>query len=89
MVKIDRSFVNVINDSATSSAVARSIITLAETLHLEVVAEGIETVVQQHELVRLGCLRGQGFLMAKPMTPAHFEQMALTRGRPMSPAATA
>ena len=45
----------------------RTIITLAKTLHMDVTAEGIETVDQLEILRALGCECGQGYLFAKPM----------------------
>ncbi len=50
-----------------SSALVTAIIGLAGTLGLEVIAEGIEHQSQLHRLVELGCHRGQGFLMARPL----------------------
>ena len=47
--------------------IVRAIVTLAKTLGLEVIAEGIETQRQLDLLKSLGCERGQGFLFARPM----------------------
>ena len=56
-LKIDRSFINKIEESGTK-AVVRTIIQLANTLEMEVVAEGIETDQQANILIALGCKVG-------------------------------
>lgn len=66
-LKIDRSFVDGLGSSAESEAIAEAVLGIAEALHLEVVAEGIETSKQAKFLVEKGCRIGQGFLYARPM----------------------
>src|SRR5207302_8736550 len=66
IVKIDRSFVQLVDQAPEDAAVAKAIVRLAQTLHLTVVAEGVETTGQADELVRLGCEFAQGFLLARP-----------------------
>jgi diguanylate cyclase (GGDEF)-like protein/PAS domain S-box-containing protein len=68
-IKIDRSFVAAIGDG-NQIAVVRSIVELAETLRLEIVAEGIETDAQRAALRRLDATLGQGFLFYAPLTAA-------------------
>jgi len=67
-VKIDRSFIiDLAPDSAGSGApVVRAILALAQSVGLEVVAEGIETDTQREALLALGCRLGQGYLFARP-----------------------
>jgi len=67
-LKIDRSFVIdlVPGGGGGGAAVVRAIIALSQSLGLEVIAEGIETEVQQEALLALGCQFGQGYLFAKP-----------------------
>ena len=67
-LKIDRSFVTglVPGGSGGGAAVVRAIIALAQSLGLDVVAEGIETETQREALLALGCRSGQGYLFAKP-----------------------
>jgi diguanylate cyclase (GGDEF)-like protein len=66
-LKIDRSFVNGLTDPAgNSQAVVEAVLSLAQTLGVEVIAEGIETVEQREALLALGCTQGQGFLFSKP-----------------------
>ncbi|NVK02669.1 MAG: EAL domain-containing protein, partial [Oceanospirillaceae bacterium] len=68
-VKIDRSFVERIDRDANSQALCASIISLAKTLGLSVVAEGVEEEVQRDLLSGLGCDYYQGFLFSKPLKP--------------------
>lgn len=66
-LKIDRAFVNQMLQSPESDALIETIITMAEKLNLNVVAEGIETEAQLQRLKTLGCGLGQGYLFAKPL----------------------
>jgi EAL domain-containing protein (putative c-di-GMP-specific phosphodiesterase class I) len=66
-VKIAKPFVDNIAQGADDSALARAIITLGETLELEIIAEGIEEEGQMRELRRLGCKLGQGFYSSCPL----------------------
>jgi diguanylate cyclase (GGDEF)-like protein len=67
-LKIDRSFISELHSLETkgSVAVVRAIQALAESLDMDVIAEGIETDAQYVTLVELGCLYGQGFLFGRP-----------------------
>ena len=72
-IKIDRSFVRNLPGSANDAAVAHTIITLAESLGLAAIAEGVETEAQRRFLERHGCPSFQGFLFGAPMPIAEFE----------------
>jgi len=67
-LKIDRSFVARITESAEDREIIRAIITLAASLHLSTVAEGIETEPQRQILEDLGCDLGQGYLCSEAVT---------------------
>ena len=67
-LKVDKSFVARMGKD--KSEIVRTVINLARTLNLEVVAEGVETVMQADELATLECHHAQGFHYAKPMAPA-------------------
>jgi diguanylate cyclase (GGDEF)-like protein/PAS domain S-box-containing protein len=72
-LKIDRSFISGIGDGANSqdgTEIARTILPMASNLHLEVVAEGVETGEQLALLTRLKCKYGQGFYFSKPLPAA-------------------
>ena len=64
-IKIDRSFVEAMNGSPEGREIPRSIILLANSLDMDVVAEGVETEEQAEALKEMGCLQGQGFLWSK------------------------
>ncbi|MFZ2508949.1 MAG: EAL domain-containing protein [Steroidobacteraceae bacterium] len=66
IVKIDRSFIRRLGNVEDGAELTRAIITLGDTLGLEVIAEGVEHENQQRELIKLGCVAGQGFLYAEP-----------------------
>ncbi|MHB1224800.1 MAG: putative bifunctional diguanylate cyclase/phosphodiesterase [Gemmatimonadaceae bacterium] len=70
IMKIDRAFVNGVARSAGDLELVRSILSLADSLGLYTVAEGIEDDAQRAALLRLGCQLGQGFLFARPLVAA-------------------
>ncbi|MEK9198711.1 EAL domain-containing protein [Lysinibacillus halotolerans] len=73
-IKIDRSFINDIND-ADMHAVVKTIVQLASNLRMHVVAEGIETSEQYAILQKMGCSTGQGFYFHKPMPLEEAEKL--------------
>jgi diguanylate cyclase (GGDEF)-like protein/PAS domain S-box-containing protein len=66
-LKVDRSFVGLMNLDNENFEIVRTIITLAHTLGMDVVAEGVETSEQLEQLKALGCAFGQGFFFSKPL----------------------
>ena len=66
-LKIDRSFVNLLDRDEKSKAIVKTILMLGENLDIHVVAEGIETTSQLEILRSLGCISGQGFLFSRPI----------------------
>jgi diguanylate cyclase (GGDEF)-like protein len=68
MLKIDRSFVTGMIGDADKVAIVRAILSLAEALGMTTTAEGIETTELADTLAGLGCMTGQGYLYAEPMT---------------------
>ncbi|CAB1369153.1 EAL domain-containing protein [Denitratisoma oestradiolicum] len=71
-LKIDRSFVDGIANEPDARAIAHAILSLAHTLGLSAVAEGVETEQQLTVLQMLGCDTAQGFFFHRPMDEAHF-----------------
>jgi EAL domain-containing protein (putative c-di-GMP-specific phosphodiesterase class I) len=67
-LKIDRSFVNEMQDSPSGLAIVRTIITLAHELGMDAIAEGIETEFELKALQNLQCEFAQGFLLSKPLS---------------------
>ncbi len=68
-LKVDRSFVTSMSESTENGELVRAIITLSHALGIDVVAEGIETINQLHQLRILNCEYGQGYLFSRPVTP--------------------
>lgn len=73
-VKIDRSFIEVLNPG-DSSAVVQAIISMARAKGLKTTAEGVETLEQKLVLQSLGCDALQGFLLSKPMSRGELHAM--------------
>jgi diguanylate cyclase (GGDEF)-like protein len=66
ILKIDREFVQEITSDGESAAVVEAAISLGHALHMQVVAEGVETEAQLNQLAALGCDLAQGFLLSRP-----------------------
>ncbi len=66
-LKIDASFIGVMNDDPQSTLIVQAIISLAHNLRMKVIAEGVETTAQLRRLASLGCDQYQGFLFGQPM----------------------
>jgi diguanylate cyclase (GGDEF)-like protein len=75
VLKLDLSFVQGITHDIYDRAIVESIIRLGSALSLKVVAEGIETKEIADKLVDLGCQRGQGYLISRPVPPQDLEPM--------------
>ncbi len=67
-LKIDRAFVNSMDETENSRRIVHSIVGLAHALGMNIVAEGIENDAQQEKLQELGCHYGQGYHFAKPQS---------------------
>ncbi len=76
-LKIDRSFVHDL--PGEGEAIVTAIIAMAHSLHLKVVAEGVETLQQVEFLRKAGCDNVQGFFFARPMTAAQLTALLLER----------
>jgi EAL domain-containing protein (putative c-di-GMP-specific phosphodiesterase class I) len=74
-LKIDRSFVSEMETGSENGEIVRTIVSLAKTLRMNVVAEGIESIHQIHQLQILGCEYGQGFLFSRPVPLADAEKL--------------
>ncbi|MCZ2848297.1 putative bifunctional diguanylate cyclase/phosphodiesterase [Modestobacter sp. VKM Ac-2978] len=77
VLKIDRSFVNLLDGSADDAAIVHGLVQLGRTLRLEVVAEGVETEVQRDRLRAERCDLAQGWLFAKPLEVDEAELLLL------------
>ena len=81
VLKIDRSFIKDVMLDNDSTELVKGIITMALSLRLELVAEGIETEIQEKFLQAHGCHLGQGYRYGKPMPADEFEEMPLMMQR--------
>lgn len=75
-LKIDSAFVTDLEYSEDARLIARTIVNMARTLNLRVVAEGVETIGQCQLLIDLGCNELQGFLFSKPIPAEDLEWLA-------------
>lgn len=73
-LKIDRSFVNDLEKDSDSKVIISSIIALGQAMHLNVIAEGVESKIQAETLMDEGCEQAQGFLYGRPMSAGAAEQ---------------
>jgi EAL domain-containing protein (putative c-di-GMP-specific phosphodiesterase class I) len=78
IIKIDPSFISGLGNDPTLTLLTRTIVQVGRDLGIEVVAEGIEQPGQLAELKEMGCVYGQGFLMARPMLAGGLEAMLRT-----------
>jgi diguanylate cyclase (GGDEF)-like protein len=73
ILKIDQSFVAGLPGDAYDTALVRAVLTIADSLKLSVIAEGVETEVQAKALLGLGCQKAQGYHFYRPLTADDFE----------------
>ena len=76
-LKIDHSFVRDLPESTSSLAIVRAILAMAQSLGLEVIAEGVENLAQHDSLIGCGCKHFQGYLFGKPVIAECFEKLIL------------
>jgi diguanylate cyclase (GGDEF)-like protein len=81
-LKIDKSFIDGVTTSAEGHAVVAAITQLGQTLHLEVVAEGLETAEQVAALAALECPLGQGYHFSKPLVAGDAIKLLMTGQKP-------
>jgi diguanylate cyclase (GGDEF)-like protein/PAS domain S-box-containing protein len=80
-LKIDQSFVRDIVTDSSDKAIVRTIIVMAQSLGISVIAEGVETEENRQFLMDNGCIHYQGYLFGRPMPIEQFEA-SLRQGRP-------
>lgn len=74
-LKIDQSFVRDIVNDASDKTIVRTIVAMANSLSLGVIAEGVETTEQREKLLSKGCVNFQGYLFSKPVPIEQFEAL--------------
>jgi EAL domain-containing protein (putative c-di-GMP-specific phosphodiesterase class I) len=87
-LKIDQSFIRDVVSDTSDRAIVAAIVTLAHSLRMEVVAEGVETVEQLEYVRGAGCDAVQGYYCGRPMAAAQFEDF-ITRERHVAATAIA
>ena len=75
LLKIDKSFIDVMNDSVSSRQYVATIISIGHVLNLKVISEGVETEEQLSVLKEIGCDYIQGYIWGKPMSPEDAEKL--------------
>ncbi|MBU1927121.1 MAG: EAL domain-containing protein [Gammaproteobacteria bacterium] len=75
VLKIDRSFISGLPENEKHRKIVTSILALAEHLHLDVIAEGVEEKDEYQYLMKQGCKKAQGFYFYKPLLPSKFIQL--------------
>jgi diguanylate cyclase (GGDEF)-like protein len=73
-LKIDKSFIQNMNESEISKAITHSIISVAHSLNIKVVAEGVETKEQLESLIAQNCNEIQGYYFSRPLSVGDFEK---------------
>jgi EAL domain-containing protein (putative c-di-GMP-specific phosphodiesterase class I) len=85
-IKIDQSFVRVMNDSLEASSIVSAIIELASNLNISTTAEGIEDEATLNELRRKGCREGQGYFIGRPgSAETAIQLLNAVVGQPITP----
>jgi diguanylate cyclase (GGDEF)-like protein len=85
-LKIDRGFINELSSRPDDASIVRAIVSLAHSLHLKVVAEGVETIEQLDLLKRLGCDQYQGYHFSPAVPPGDFAQLVRREASSSDPA---
>jgi diguanylate cyclase (GGDEF)-like protein len=83
-LKIDRVFINEIASRPEDASIVRAIVSLAHSLRLKVVAEGVETPAQLDFLKAVGCDEYQGYHFSRPVPAKEFERVIRENAQPLS-----
>jgi EAL domain-containing protein (putative c-di-GMP-specific phosphodiesterase class I) len=86
-LKIDRTFVNNMDEDGSDAFIVRSTIDLARNLGLQVVAEGVETAATLDQLAALGCDLAQGYYLSRPLPAEALADWLRQRRGGVAPAA--
>ncbi|NNF67485.1 MAG: EAL domain-containing protein [Gammaproteobacteria bacterium] len=75
VLKVDQSFVSDIATNVDVAAITSAIIAMARSLHIDVIAEGVETPAQMNHLIEQGCTKMQGYMLGRPMSAVQFRAL--------------
>lgn len=81
-LKVDQSFVREMLSSSQDEAIVRTVVSLAQHMELEVIAEGVETEEQRQFLQSIGCFSIQGYLLSRPLSIQDFNAFLLRSRMP-------
>ena len=81
ILKIDKSFVQHLGNDSGKGELVHTIVRLGESLRLDTVAEGIETLAQCESLTAMGCIFGQGYLFSRPLPPEDIDALLEEQSR--------
>jgi diguanylate cyclase (GGDEF)-like protein/PAS domain S-box-containing protein len=79
VLKIDKSFINQLGRNRRGTAITQSVIAIAKSLDLDVVAEGVETLEQHQQLIEMGVELVQGFLYSRPISAEDAMQLLIDK----------
>jgi EAL domain-containing protein (putative c-di-GMP-specific phosphodiesterase class I) len=74
-IKIDQSFVHDVLTDSNDAAIIKMILAVGNTIHCNIVAEGVENLAQFELLKKFGCQYFQGYFFSKPLSATGFEQL--------------
>jgi predicted signal transduction protein with EAL and GGDEF domain len=74
-LKIDQSFIRDLEHDKNNRAIVRTIIAMATSMGIEIIAEGVETEAQRKLLINKGCINFQGYYFSRPLPLDEFEQL--------------
>ncbi len=81
ILKIDRSFLNCIAEEQNNTCIINAIVAMARELNLNVIVEGVETVVQLDYIKDIGCTTVQGFLLGRPLPGKEIKKLLLKNNK--------
>lgn len=73
VLKLDKSLISALGGNQSNQIILKNVIHMCKELHINVIAEGVETKAQENIMYELGCMHGQGYLYGKPVPIEEFE----------------
>ena len=82
-IKVDQTFIREMLSSSQDEVIVRTVVSLAQNMELEVIAEGVETEEQRQFLLSIGCVSMQGYLLSRPLRIHDFDVFVRNRVMPV------